>query len=96
MLLVAAAPASDPAVTAEPGTGALVVVGAVILVVLVARYLWSCYRFPNWPCRFCGGKGRFTQGWPWRKAWRKCPACKGTATKFRWGTRTFFRSRTLP
>ncbi len=64
-----------------------------ILMLFIAGLVWlACYTFACWfwpfaACKKCDGQGRFKS--PSGRAWRRCPRCKGTATRLRTGRRIF-------
>ena len=62
----------------------------VILAAVVAGYyLFSCWRFPRAPCRWCGGKA--PRDPIVRRAFGQCPHCGGKGWKDRFGTRMIGR-----
>lgn len=65
--------------------------GWVILVLMglgaVVVYVFACWFWPFTACGKCKGSGRFKS--PSGKNWRKCPRCKGNASRLRIGRRIF-------
>jgi hypothetical protein len=59
---------------------------ALLLLGAGAGYAAVCARWPYKSCRHCdGGKVRSPSG----KSFRRCPRCKGSGERLRWGAALF-------
>ena len=61
--------------------------GALVLAALGGGYAAVCARWPLARCRACHGSGKSPS--PSGKAFRRCPRCKGSGERLRFGARLF-------
>lgn len=68
----------------------------VLLFVIIAAvcggyYLFSCWRYPRVPCRWCHGKA--PRDPVMRRPFGECSHCHGKGWQDRWGTKAIGRGR---
>lgn len=61
---------------------------ALVGLVFTGCYAACCMFWPVGACWFCKGSKKMARS-PTGKFWRRCPVCKGSGVRVRWGRRAW-------